>query len=244
MRFLHTLTAGAALLTLTACSTFGGGKTLPSADSILLGGVDVPSVSQGVSVAQLSASNPTCLKFYENVSSFVAIPTSKLALDVPGVPGAPGVPGVPSGPSFGSSLLKTVILGTLSGVVSGGVASLGISNSFAEAALIGTATQVTYNTGETVYDSILAGKDEAPDPSTPEGQAAIAAEAAAKAHDVGSHTHDASGNVIPVVPAAGTASAAATSATASSPHLAAIESAAAHLGCPAPDATAIAALKL
>lgn len=240
MRFLHTLTAGAALLTLTACSTFGGGKTLPSADSILLGGVDVPSVSQGVSVAQLSASNPTCLKFYENVSSFVAIPTAKLALDVPGVPGAPGLP---SRPSFGSSLLKTFILGTLSGVASGGVAAIGIGNSFAEAALIGTAAQVTYNTGETVYDSIL-GSNKVPDPSTPEGQAAIAAEAAAKAHDVGSHTHDASGNVIPVVPAAGTASAAATSATASSPHLAAIESAAAQLGCPAPDATAIAALKL
>ena len=240
MRFLHTLTAGAALLTLTACSTFGGGKTLPSADSILLGGVDVPSVSQGVSVAQLSASNPTCLKFYENVSSFVAIPTAKLALDVPGVPGAPGLP---SRPSFGSSLLKTFILGTLSGVASGGVAAIGIGNSFAEAALIGTAAQVTYNTGETVYDSILE-SNKVPDPSTPEGQAAIAAEAAAKAHDVGSHTHDASGNVIPVVPAAGTASAAATATTAGSPHLAAIESAAAQLGCPAPDATAIAALKL
>lgn len=240
MRFLHTLTAGAALLTLTACSTFGGGKTLPSADSILLGGVDVPSVSQGVSVAQLSASNPTCLKFYENVSSFVAIPTAKLALDVPGVPGAPGLP---SRPSFGSSLLKTFILGTLSGVASGGVAAIGIGNSFAEAALIGTAAQVTYNTGETVYDSIL-GSNKVPDPSTPEGQAAIAAEAAAKAHDVGSHTHDASGNVIPVVPAAGTASAAATATTAGSPHLAAIESAAAQLGCPTPDATAIAALKL
>lgn len=240
MRFLHTLTAGAALLTLTACSTFGGGKTLPSADSILLGGVDVPSVSQGVSVAQLSASNPTCLKFYENVSSFVAIPTAKLALDVPGVPGAPGLP---SRPSFGSSLLKTFVLGTLSGVASGGVAAIGIGNSFAEAALIGTAAQVTYNTGETVYDSIL-GSNKVPDPSTPEGQAAIAAEAAAKAHDVGSHTHDASGNVIPVVPAAGTASAAATATTAGSPHLAAIESAAAQLGCPTPDATAIAALKL
>ena len=240
MRFLHTLTVGSALLTLTACSTFGGGKTLPSADSILLGGVDVPSVSQGVSVAQLGASNPTCLKFYENVSSFVAIPTAKLALDVPGVPGAPGLP---SRPSFGSSLLKTFVLGTLSGVASGGVAAIGIGNSFAEAALIGTAAQVTYNTGETVYDSIL-GSNKVPDPSTPEGQAAIAAEAAAKAHDVGSHTHDASGNVIPVVPAAGTASAAATATTAGSPHLAAIESAAAQLGCPAPDATAIAALKL
>ena len=170
----------------------------------------------------------------------MAIPTAKLALDVPGVPGAPGLP---SRPSFGSSLLKTFILGTLSGVASGGVAAIGIGNSFAEAALIGTAAQVTYNTGETVYDSIL-GSNKVPDPSTPEGQAAIAAEAAAKAHDVGSHTHDASGNVIPVVPAAGTASAAATATTAGSPHLAAIESAAAQLGCPTPDATAIAALKL
>lgn len=245
MKPMQTLAAGAALLSLTACQTLGmgGGPSLPTADSILLGGVDVPAISESVSVPQLSTSNPTCLKFYENVASFAAIPTAQLALDVPGLPGVPGVPGVPGlpqGPSFGSSLVKTLVLGTLSGVVGGGVSALGIESNFVANALAGTASQVTYNAGSTVYDSILGG-NKLPDPSTPEGQAAIAAEAAAKAHDVGSHTHDASGNVIPVVPAAGTTSAAAAT---SSPHLAAIETAAAQLGCPAPDASAIAAMKM
>ena len=51
--------------------------------------------------------------------------------------------------------MKTVVLGTLAGVASGGVASLGISNNFLEAALIGTASQVTYNAGGSVYDKIV-----------------------------------------------------------------------------------------
>ena len=40
--------------------------------------------------------------------------------------------------------------------MSGGVSAIGINNSFAEAALMGTAGQVTYQTGSTVYDKIVA----------------------------------------------------------------------------------------
>ena len=88
----------------------------------------------------LSASNPTCLTFYENTAKFAALPAN---------------PTVPTGPSFGGSLMKTLVLGTLSGLASGGIGAIGIDNSFANAALIGTASQVTYNTGSTMYDKIV-----------------------------------------------------------------------------------------
>ena len=104
-------------------------------------------------IPTLSASNPTCVQFYKNTANFVSLPSADVSL-----------PSVPSGPSFGGSLVKTLVLGTLSGITSGGVAALGISNSFAEAALIGTVSQVTYNTGGTVYDGIVgkSGGDDVP----------------------------------------------------------------------------------
>ena len=91
--------------------------------------------------------------------------------------------------------MKTIVLGTLAGVVSGGVAAAGISSSFLEAAVIGTASQVTYNAGGTVYDKIVS--QDAP---------------------------------VPAVPALDP--------------LQEIANAAALIGCPAPDAAAIAALQL
>lgn len=91
--------------------------------------------------------------------------------------------------------MKTIVLGTLAGVVSGGVAAVGVSSSFVEAALIGTASQVTYNAGGTVYDKIVSQE-------TP----------------------------VPVVPAL--------------EPMQEIGNAAAMIGCPAPDAAAITALKL
>lgn len=227
------LFVGLAVLSLTGCQTLGGGGSLPSPDALLLEGIDVPVVAENMPIPQLSTSDATCLKFYANTASFASIPTAELDLDMPDMP---GMPGVPEKPSFGSSLVKTLVLGTISGVVGGGVSSLGIGSNFVESALIGTATQVTYNTGDTVYDSILG--DKTPDLSTPEGQAAAAA--AASAHDVTSHTHGVNGEVIV---AAAPAASAAGDAAAATP-MGAIEAAAKQLGCPAPDASAIAALKL
>lgn len=140
MTFSKTLILGLAALSFTACQTTSG---YSSPSEVLL--ADVPTAaSTSTTVTALSASNPTCLKFYENTATFAALPVDELS--------------PPSGPSFGGSLLKTVVLGTLAGVTGGGVAALGIESSFAEAALITTASQVTYNAGDSVYDSIV-GKD-------------------------------------------------------------------------------------
>jgi len=148
MSFSKTLLLGFAVVSLSACSTT---PSIPDAGEVLLAGIEAPSVTVPGALPSLSATSPTCLQFYQNTGNFVSLPSPELA-------GA-------TGPSFGSQLLKTVVLGTLAGVVSGGVASIGIDNSFAEAALIGTASQVTFSTGGTIYDSIVG--DGIPDVEVP-----------------------------------------------------------------------------
>lgn len=142
---------GLTAVSLCACSTT---SVAPSPSDTLLAGLDTSAPTQPGFTKILSASDPTCVAFYKNTTAFVSMPTADLNID-----------GVPKGPSFGASLTKTIILGTLAGVVSGGVASIGIGSGFAEAAAIGTASQVTYNMGGTVYDNIVTPK---PDPQVPE----------------------------------------------------------------------------
>ena len=139
MTLTKTLILGVAALSLCACQTTA---PISSPSETLLADIDTSTVSQAGTTTLLKSSDPTCLTFYKNTSAFVAQPAALSA-------------GAPTGPSFGSTLLKTVVLGTLAGAVSGGVASVGIGSSFAEAALIGTASQVTYNAGDTVYDNIV-----------------------------------------------------------------------------------------
>lgn len=148
MTFSKTLILGAAALSFTACQTT---QSYSSPSEVLL--ANVPSIDSGTPTQRtaLSASNPTCLKFYENTAAFAALPAAALSPS--------------SDPSFGDTLLKTVVLGTLAGVTSGGVAAIGIESAFVETALIGTASQVTYNAGGSVYDKIL-GEDSI-DPELP-----------------------------------------------------------------------------
>ena len=75
--------------------------------------------------------------------------------------------------------MRTLVLGTLSGVASGGVAAIGIDNAFAEAALAGTANQVTYQMGGKAYDSIMK-KDPTAVPTIPASQQLADIENAAK----------------------------------------------------------------
>jgi len=181
MTFSKHLILSAALLSLAACQTTPHAN---SASDVLLSDITTPSLSASGATTMLSSSNPTCLKFYENTASFAALPAAGVS--------------APKGPSFGGQLLRTVVLGTLSGVVGAGVGELGIESRFAEAALIGTANQVTYQTGGMVYDKVV--KNNAPNPATPN------------------------------VPAL--------------TQMQEIEKAANMIGCPAPDAAAIAALKM
>ena len=156
MTISKVLFLGVAALSLCACQTT---STITPPSETLLSGIDTSVDTQPGFTKALSASDPTCFTFYKNTTAFVSQPADY------------GVGGSVT-PSFGGSLVKTLVLGTLAGVASGGVAAIGISNSFAEAALIGTASQVTYNTGSTVYDKIVTPQ---PDPEAQAEAAAIAA---------------------------------------------------------------------
>lgn len=147
MTFSKTLFLGLAVVSLTACQT----SRVTSPSDVLLADIKTADSAQIGTIQALSASDPTCLQFYQNTANFAALPVA----DISG----------PKPPSFGDKLLKTVVLGTLAGVASGGVAAIGIESSFAEAALIGTVSQVTYNVGDSVYDNIVG--DGTPDPAVP-----------------------------------------------------------------------------
>ncbi len=139
MTFSKTLLLGFAVVALSACSTT---PKFATPGDMLLADLEAPVASApGLSVPSLSSTSPTCVQFYANTVDFISLPTGGL--------------NAPQGPSLGGQILKTVVLGTLSGLTSGGVSALGINNSFAESALIGTTSQVTYNVGNTLYDDIV-----------------------------------------------------------------------------------------
>jgi len=145
MTFSKQLFLGFAVLSLAACQTTSG---VTSANDVLLSDISTPEISQAGTTRLMASNSPTCLKFYENTAMYVAMPSADL--------------NAPTGPSFGDKVLKTVVLGTLSGLVGGGVSALGIESGFVEAALIGTAGQVTYQLGDTVYDDIVGTGDNQP----------------------------------------------------------------------------------
>jgi len=134
-----------AILSVSACQTTGAAQ---SANDTLYANIEADKISASGDASRLSATDSTCVTFYQNTASYITQPAT--------VPGK----------SAGSGLLKTLVLGSLAGVASGGVAALGVRSSFAEAALVGTVSQVTYNTGDTIYDKII-GPDEVETEETP-----------------------------------------------------------------------------
>jgi len=152
MTFSKHLFLGIAVISMSACQTMPSAN-LANPNDILLSDITTSGIDGSVVPTKLSASNPTCLKFYDNTATYMA------AINAP--------QSAPSGPSFGSLLMRTLVLGTLSGVASGGVAAIGIENAFAEAALAGTANQVTYQMGGKVYDSVMKKDPAAAVPAVP-----------------------------------------------------------------------------
>jgi len=151
MTISRTMFVGLAALSLCACQTT---SAVPSPSETLLAGIDTAADTTPGLTTNRKATDPTCLTFYKNTTNFVSLPADLGA-------------GGSAAPSFGGTLMKTMVLGTLAGVASGGVSALGIGNSFAEAALIGTASQVTYNAGSTVYDKIVTPTPDVEVPATP-----------------------------------------------------------------------------
>jgi hypothetical protein len=154
---------GIAVISMSACQTVPSAN-LASPNDILLSDITTSSVGSSAVPTKLSAANPTCLKFYDNTANYMAAVQAAQS--------------APQGPSSGGLLMRTLILGTLSGVASGGVAAIGIENAFAEAALAGTANQVTYQMGGKAYDSVM--KKDPAAPAIPVNQQLANIENAAK----------------------------------------------------------------
>ena len=65
-------------------------------------------------------------------------------------------PELPEGKqSLGTGIVKTLVMGTIAGAASGGVASLGIGSGFLEAMAIGTANQMVFNGSKPVVDKVI-----------------------------------------------------------------------------------------
>lgn len=137
----RTIFLSSAALTLVACQTLGSGGTK---DEILFAGLEDKRATETQAAPSRDEDSTTCLRFYANATKYAA---------------------QPQGASFASGLMKTVAIGTISGIASGGVAALGISSAFVEAAVIGTTSQVVYTTADQGWDKAF-GKNEAVDPVT------------------------------------------------------------------------------
>ena len=150
MKILSLTITSLAVLSLSACSTLkpedallGGisadkiaAAPLSAEEAAAAGTSGVTSSASLLAESQIRGSfnNPTCGQFNMNALAFSAKPET---------------------PSFGTGLLKTIILGTLGGVASGGVASLGIGSAFVEAAAVGTANQVVFNGAQPAVDKVV-----------------------------------------------------------------------------------------
>ncbi len=146
MKTLSLTLTSLAVLSLTACSSL---STDPA--NLLFAGIPAEKVAPAPEVAvdpeegldamniaerriRASTSNPTCAQFNMNALAFAA---------------APEVPG------FGTDIIKTIIMGTVAGAASGGIASLGIGSAFIETAVAGTTNQIVFNGVKPVVDKVV-----------------------------------------------------------------------------------------
>jgi len=118
--FRNTLLS-AALLSLSACAT------TPSTDTLFTGlNTGTLSKTAAVSATKLSASDPTCVTFYENAINFQTAANK---------------------PNPGASILSSVALQTLASVVTLGVAGAGIGGTVGQIAAQSAAQSATYQAG-------------------------------------------------------------------------------------------------
>jgi len=156
MKSLTLTVAMLAVISMSGCQTLGGSsdallsgipaeKIAPIVDatSSVDGSVNVPGVSVDVmspamslaaSQIRASGSNPVCGQFNMNSLAYIANP---------------------AGSGMGIGLLKTIAVGAIAGVASGGVSALGIGSSFVENTVAGTVNQVVFNAAKPVMDSVF-----------------------------------------------------------------------------------------
>jgi len=144
MKTLSLTLTSLAVLSLTACASTKPENLLfngIAADKIAPAKVAEADPEAGLNAMNIaerriraSASNPTCAQFNMNALAFAA---------------APEVPG------FGTDIIKTIIMGTVAGAASGGIASVGIGSAFIETAVAGTTNQIVFNGVKPVVDKVV-----------------------------------------------------------------------------------------
>ena len=146
MKTLSLTVSSLLIMSLSACSTLSA-----KPENLLFGGIPADKIApakvaavdpeEGLDAMNIaenrirsSVSNPTCAQFNMNALAFAA---------------APEVPG------FGTDIIKTIIMGTVAGAASGGIASLGIGSAFIETAVAGTTNQIVFNGVRPVVDKVV-----------------------------------------------------------------------------------------
>lgn len=146
MKTLSLTVSSLLIVSLSACSTLSskpedllfGGISPDKIAPAKVAAVDPEAGLDAMNIAERrirsSVSNPTCAQFNMNALAFAA---------------APEVPG------FGTDIIKTIIMGTVAGAASGGIASVGIGSAFVETAVAGTTNQIVFNGVKPVVDKIV-----------------------------------------------------------------------------------------
>ncbi len=149
-----------AALSLSACATFS-----PNPQNVLLAGIaeenikPIPTAedaatAQAGSTDLLSAVSPDVVLAESQIRSTFTDPTcGQFSMNALAFASTPELP--EGGASFGTGLMKTILLGTLAGAASGGVASLGIGSAFVETAVAGTANQIVFNSSGPLVDKVV-----------------------------------------------------------------------------------------
>ncbi len=151
MKALVKIAGLSSLLLFAACQTTGGSSALlagipesqikpevvEAATEAAAGEVNSPELLLAASQIRASGANPVCGQFNMNSLAYMA----------------------GSGPVPGIGILKTIAVGAIAGVASGGISTLGIGSSFVENMVAGTANQVVFNTAKPVVDSIFPAAD-------------------------------------------------------------------------------------
>ena len=109
-----------------------------AADSTGLLSTLAPNVVLAESQIRSTFSNEACGQFNMNALAYAASPE------------------LPEGKqSLGTGIVKTLVMGTIAGAASGGVASLGIGSSFLEAMAVGTTNQLVFSGTRPVVDKVI-----------------------------------------------------------------------------------------
>ncbi len=160
MKTFSTMLTSLTVISLSACASLS-----QSPQDVLLGGIDEDKLKPEVTATAEGTSETANLGMPSLVAPHVVEAESQIRATFPdetcgqfnmNALAFAAVPSLPEGKqSVSTSILKTLIMGTVAGAASGGVASLGIGSAFLETMAVGTANQLVFNGTRPVVDKIF-----------------------------------------------------------------------------------------